>query len=179
MARTSKAASRLSVQFRDGDVEKIYQAVVVGAPPKEEDRLVHHLVREGRLSIPADKPSDGSQTASLRYRLRGRQASRSLLTVALETGRRHQIRAQLSAIGCPIDGDVHYGAPNAMAHGRIALLARKLGFNHPTRETRLQFTSPEPMGWPWPNVEFEENTPYWTMEEFLADGMTLPDTAGV
>jgi 23S rRNA pseudouridine1911/1915/1917 synthase len=175
LARTSKAASRLSAQFRDGGVEKIYLAVVVGAPPKEEDRLVHHLVREGRFSKPADKPSDGSRIANLRYRLQARHDRRSLLTVRLETGRRHQIRTQLSAIGCPIQGDIHYGAPDAMAHGRIALLAHKLRFNHPTRGTRLQFTSPVPKGWPWPDVELEENTPHWTMEELLADGMALPD----
>lgn len=179
LARTSKAASRLSAQFRDGGVEKIYLAVVIGAPPKEEDRLEHHLVRVGRFSKPADKPSDGSQTASLYYRLQEQQTCKSLLTVVLETGRRHQIRAQLSAIGCPIQGDVHYGAPDAMAHGRIALLAHKLSFVHPTRKIRLQFTSPVPKGWPWPNVALEDNTPLWTMEEFLADGMNLPDMTGV
>jgi 23S rRNA pseudouridine1911/1915/1917 synthase len=179
LARTSKAASRLSAQFRDGDVEKIYLAVVVGAPPEEQDRLQHHLVRVGRFSKPVDIPSDGSRIAGLRYRLQARHARTSLLTVVLETGRRHQIRAQLSAIGCPIRGDVHYGAPNAMAHGRIALLAHKLGFNHPTRGTRLQFTSPVPKGWPWPNVKYEENASHWTMEEFLADGMILPDFTGI
>jgi 23S rRNA pseudouridine1911/1915/1917 synthase len=179
LARTSKAASRLSAQFRNGNVEKSYQAVVVGAPPKEEDRLVHHVVRVGRLSMPSEKPSDGSRIASLRYRLQERQARMSLLTVVLETGRRHQIRAQLSAIGCPIQGDVHYGAPYAMAHGRIALLAHKLGFHHPTRGIRLQFTSPVPEGWPWPDAALEEHTPRWTMEEFLADGMTLPDLTGI
>jgi 23S rRNA pseudouridine1911/1915/1917 synthase len=99
--------------------------------------------------------------------------------VALDTGRRHQIRAQLSAIGCPIQGDVHYGAPDAMAHGRIALLAHKLAFVHPTRRTHLQFTSPAPKDWPWPTVEFNIKTPHWTMEEFLADGMTLPDLTGI
>ncbi len=179
LARTSKAASRLSAQFRDGEVEKIYLAVVIGAPPKEDDRVEHHLVRIGRLSRPADKSSDGSQTAGLRYHLVERQDRQSLLAVVLETGRRHQIRAQLSAIGCPIRGDVHYGAPHAMAHGRIALLAHKLSFSHPTRRTRLQFTSPIPKGWPWPNEEFDQNTPFWTMEEFLADGMTLPDLTGI
>jgi 23S rRNA pseudouridine1911/1915/1917 synthase len=179
LARTSKAASRLSAQFRDGGVEKIYLAVVIGAPPKDEDRLTHHLVRVGRLSKPAGIPSDGSRIASLRYRFQARQERQSLLTVVLETGRRHQIRAQLSAIGCPIQGDVHYGAPDAMAHGRIALLARNLGFNHPIRGTRLQFTSPVPKGWPWPDVEFEENKPHWTMEEFLDDGMALPDLKGI
>lgn len=179
LARTSKAASRLSAQFRDGDVEKIYLAVVVGAPPKEEDRLVHHLVRVGRLSQPADGQANGSRIATLRYRLQERHAGTSLLTVALETGRRHQIRAQLSAVGCPIQGDVHYGAPDAMAHGRIALLAHKLAFVHPTRGIRLQFTSPVPKGWPWPAAVARKDTPYWTMEEFLDAGLKLPDLAGV
>jgi 23S rRNA pseudouridine1911/1915/1917 synthase len=179
LARTSKAASRLSAQFRDGDIEKIYLAVTVGVPPKEEDRLVHHLVRVGRYSKPADRPSAGSRTASLRYHLQERQARHSLLTVVLETGRRHQIRAQLSAIGCPIRGDIHYGATDAMAHGRIALLAHKLGFDHPTRGVRMQFTSPLPKGWPWTTEDSEKYMPLWTMEEFLADGMKLPDLKGI
>jgi 23S rRNA pseudouridine1911/1915/1917 synthase len=179
LARTSKAASRLSAQFRGGQVEKLYLAVVVGRPPKEEDRLQHHLVREGRLSRPVDKALSGSKIARLHYRLQERQARRSLLTVALETGRRHQIRAQLSAIGCPIQGDLNYGAPEAMAHGRIALLACNLGFNHPTRGTRLQFTAPVPKGWPWPTARSKADSPYWTMEEFLAGGMTLPDLTGI
>jgi 23S rRNA pseudouridine1911/1915/1917 synthase len=179
LARTSKAASRLSAQFRAGDVEKIYLVVVIGTPPKKHDRLQHHLVRQGRLSRPVDKPCGGSQTARLRYRLQERYAGRSLLTVELETGRRHQIRAQLSAIGSPIQGDVHYGATHAMAHGRIALLARKLSFVHPTRGIPMQFTSPMPRGWPWREVESGSKAPHWTMEEYLADGMTLPDLTGI
>jgi 23S rRNA pseudouridine1911/1915/1917 synthase len=179
LARTSKAASRLSAQFREGCVEKIYQAVVIGAPPKEDDRLQHHLVRVGRLSKPVDKPSAGSQVARLRYRIQERQAGGSLLTVALETGRRHQIRAQLSAVGCPILGDIRYGAPDVLAHGRIALLAHRLAFDHPTRPLRLQFTSPVPTGWPWPIAVTKEDAPYWTMEEFLDTGMALPNLTGI
>lgn len=175
VARTSKAASRLSAQFREGGVEKKYLAVVCGAPPKREARLIHHLVRQGRLSRPAHCAAEGGRAAALRYRLQAQQEHLGLLTVELETGRRHQIRAQLAAIGCPILGDVRYGAPSPMPHGRIALLAQVLAFDHPTRRTRMRFSSPEPMGWPWPGGQSNRQTPFWTLEEFLDDGMQLPD----
>jgi 23S rRNA pseudouridine1911/1915/1917 synthase len=175
VARTSKAASRLSAQFREGAVRKQYLAVVCGAPPKREARLTHHLVRDGRLRRPALTAAEGGRTAALRYRLQAQQANLGLMAIELETGRRHQIRAQLSAIGCPILGDVRYGAPSPMPHGRIALLARILAFDHPTQGTRLQFSSPKPMGWPWPDETSDRHTPFWTLEEFLDDGMQLPD----
>ena len=175
LARTSKAASRLSAQFRCGTVEKEYLAVVSDVPPNKDERLVHHLVRVGRLSRITAKQTGDSKTASLRYRVLASQAQRSLLEIALETGRRHQIRAQLSAIGCPILGDINYGASQAMAHGRIALLAHKLTFDHPTRKIRMQFTSPPPREWPWPDRSFGTDVPLWTMEEFLAAGTMLPD----
>lgn len=175
VARTSKAASRLSAQFREGAVVKKYLAVVCGVPPKREERLIHHLVREGPLSRPAHSAIEGGRTATLRYRLKAQQANLGLVAIELETGRRHQIRAQLSAIGCPILGDVRYGAPSPMPHGRIALLAHVLAFDHPTQGIRMRFSSPEPMGWPWPGGTSDRHTPFWTLEEFLGDGLQLPD----
>lgn len=180
LARTSKAAARLSDQFRRGSIEKQYLAVVAGRPPKTEDRLENLMARSGRLSRIASRPAPGVQEAALRYRLLNRLEDRSLLVVTLETGRRHQIRLQLSHLGCPILGDVHYGAASAMAHGRIALLAREIAFDHPTLKTRLRFEAPLPLGWPWPAEEKEEieSRPHWTIEEYVGDGLVMPVAAG-
>ncbi len=177
VARTSKAASRLSDQFRRGRIEKQYLAVVEGRPPKEAGRLDNLMVRDGRLSSVADQETPGAQKAVLRYRVRADFENRSLVEITLETGRRHQIRLQLSHIGCPIVGDTNYGAPTAMAHGRIALLARKLCFDHPTRPIRMQFETPVPQGWPWPGEApgDHEIRPLWTIEAYEQAGLVLPE----
>jgi 23S rRNA pseudouridine1911/1915/1917 synthase len=180
LTRTSKAAARLSDQFRTGGIEKQYLAVVQGRPPKAADRLENLVSRSGRYSRIVSRQAPGVQTAALRYRQIGSLEDRSLMAVTLETGRRHQIRVQLSHLGCPILGDVHYGAASAMAHGRIALLARQIAFDHPTRKTRLRFESPLPRGWPWFSEE-EENKgprPLWTIEEYAETGLVLPVATG-
>jgi len=176
VARTSKAAARLSDQFRRGCIEKQYLAVVSGQPPRDADRLENFMLRAGRLSRIAVQEAPGAQKAILQYHLRANLNNFSLLAVSLETGRRHQIRLQLSNIGCPIVGDVNYGAPEAMAHGRIALLAYQLSFDHPTRPTRLQFETPVPQGWPrLGEVNGKvENRPLWTIEEYEQSGLVLP-----
>jgi 23S rRNA pseudouridine1911/1915/1917 synthase len=173
VARTSKGASRLSAQIRRGSVGKRYLAVVAGRPPKAADRLDQHLARKGRLSRIAAADTAGSQAASLRYRLVDVGDRRSLVAVELETGRRHQIRVQLAALGCPIIGDVTYGAPSALANGRIALLAHQLAFDHPVGGGRLQFETPTPQGWPWPSEGCHPHAPLWTIEAYVKDGLTL------
>jgi 23S rRNA pseudouridine1911/1915/1917 synthase len=149
---------------------------VEGRPPREAGRLENLMVRSGRLSRIASRPAPGVQAAALRYRLLDSLEDRSLLAVTLETGRRHQIRLQLSHLGCPILGDVHYGAASAMANGRIALLARGIAFDHPTLKTRMRFESPLPLGWPWPAEEEEKHGPWplWTIEEYVRAGLMLP-----
>ncbi len=174
LARTSKAASRLSAQFRGRCVEKRYLAVVSGRPPRTKDRLVHWLVRDGRLSRVAVQGDHGAQKAVLRYVLQTHKKRQGLLAVHLETGRRHQIRVQLAAIGCPILGDRRYGADKGLAHGRIALLAHRLTFDHPTRRNRLQFESTLPRGWPLPHDGSGRQGPHWTIEEYLHHGLVLP-----
>ena len=176
LARTSKAASRLSDQFRRGRIEKQYLAVVEGRPPGEAARVENFMVRSGRFSRIAPRPAPGVQKAALRYKVLKSLEDKSLLAVILETGRRHQIRLQLSHLGCPILGDVHYGAASAMAHGRIALMARGIAFDHPTLKTRLRLESPLPLGWPWPLEEKEDmgSRPLWTIEEYAEDGLVLP-----
>lgn len=175
VARTSKAASRLSAQIRDGSVEKQYLAVVEGRPAKDFALLENNLVRDGRKSRIVSAPQPGSQIARLKYDCVESRGHTSLLKIALETGRRHQIRVQLAGIGCPIVGDVNYGASKALPDGRIALLAHRLAFDHPTQKHRLDFEAPIPQGWPWEEPGPNSNRPPWTIEAYLAAGLALPE----
>ncbi|MBI5064290.1 MAG: RNA pseudouridine synthase [Desulfatitalea sp.] len=177
LARTSKAAARLCAQFREGGITKTYLAVVQGTPPQTSARLVHQLVRVGRLSRIAPPGSAEGQTAALSYRLVDREKTKSLLEVTLETGRRHQIRAQLAAMGCPIWGDRSYGAEQALPDGRIALLGARLRLTHPTRSLPMSFETPWPQGWPWPCPSADLERPLWTIEELYRHGLVLPRSA--
>jgi 23S rRNA pseudouridine1911/1915/1917 synthase len=179
VARTSKAASRLSAQFRDGGVSKHYRAVVRGRPRAQRGRLVHHLLRRGRLSRVVQNTVAGSQKASLRYRLLDQHQGLSLLEVALETGRRHQIRAQLAAAGFPILGDLRYGSGQPLEYGRIALMAKRLAFDHPTRAERVRVESPTPCQWPWSTGEDRQRAPLWSIEDFEASAAGLPFNSAV
>lgn len=148
-ARTSKAASRLSGQIREGRMEKVYRAVVEGVLEGEAE-LEHFLVRTGSLTTVVSKSDPDAQRAVLRYRALEHTPRKSLVEIELITGRKHQIRAQLSAIGHPVLGDRKYGSPTPLGPDRIALMSRSLSFDHPTRAERLTFTAPEPDWWPWP-----------------------------
>ena len=133
-AKTSKGASRLSEQFRGRDVDKSYCAVVEGVPRPGVQRLEHWLGdSEGakRVSI-ADTPAPGMKPAALGYETVAMRDDRSLIDIRLETGRKHQIRAQLARIGHPILGDARYGARDD-GRGAIALVAYRLRFRHPIR----------------------------------------------
>ena len=140
MARTSKALSRLSEMFRDGEVKKTYWAIVKNMPPKNEDELVHYLVRNEKLnkSFAYDKEVPGSKKAILHYKLIGRSDNYFLLEVDLKTGRHHQIRCQLAKIGCPIKGDLKYGAERSNPDGSICLHARKVSFLHPVKQITIE-----------------------------------------
>lgn len=140
MARTSKALSRLSEMFRDGEVKKTYWAIVKNMPPKNEDELVHYLVRNEKLnkSFAYDKEVPGSKKAILHYKLIGRSDNYCLLEVDLKTGRHHQIRCQLAKIGCPIKGDLKYGAERSNPDGSICLHARKVSFLHPVKKITIE-----------------------------------------
>ncbi len=151
--RTSKGAARLSAQFRDHTVQKTYQAVVHGRPPADQGTLVHWLEPHGQSSRIA--ATGQGQRAELRYRLLAQHGPLSLLEIDLITGRKHQIRVQCSAIGCPLLGDLRHGAPQPLADRNIGLLAARLAFDHPTSQQRLQFDSPLPPGWPWQPLEMQ------------------------
>lgn len=165
-ARTSKAAARLSEQFRTGTTRKEYLAVVEGRPRESSARLVHFLERDDKRSTRVTThPAAGRQEARLRYTLLESTEARSLLSVELETGRRHQIRAQLAAIGHPIVGDLRYGARAPLDQAQIALLARRLTITHPTNKQSLAFETPLPRGWPWPDAQREKSAPPWNWRE--------------
>lgn len=167
LARTSKAAGRLSRQFRERSVVKKYLAVVDGVMPKDSGRLRHHLERTHRQSRVVSEVRQNSQEASLNYRVLGRDNGRSLLQIELETGRRHQIRLQLAHTGCPIVGDLRYGALAPLPGRQIALLAHHLEIDHPTRGQRLVLTCPAPEGWPWPDKAADDQVrPPWDWRIF-------------
>jgi len=145
-ARTSKALSRLTKMFRDGEMRKTYWAIVKTPPPKESDRLVHHMIRNTKQnkSYCNDIPKPGSKEAILGYRMIGKSDNYFLLEVNLETGRHHQIRAQLGHIGCPIKGDLKYGFPRSNPDGGISLHAREIRFIHPVTKKEVEITADVP-----------------------------------
>jgi len=153
-ARTSKALERLNAQFRDKETNKIYWAIVETAPEKLSGRLVHYLKKnEGQnKSYPVDSKVTGSKEAILSYRMLASGDRYHLLEITLETGRHHQIRVQLSSIGCIIKGDVKYGAKRSNPDGSICLHARYLKFTHPTSKEDVSVVAPVPADRLWQEI---------------------------
>lgn len=147
LARTSKAAARLTAQFRGQEVRKLYWAIVEGHAPSQEKLVdwVRKDERHRRMHI-ADRDARDAKEARLSYTRLQDLAGGTLLEVQLETGRKHQIRLQLSHAGYPILGDRKYGAKVDFAHG-IGLHARRLAFEHPVRHTQLDLVAPLPPPW--------------------------------
>jgi 23S rRNA pseudouridine1911/1915/1917 synthase len=145
-ARTSKALERMNALFRGGGVRKRYWAVVDGRPPKDADSLVHWITRnvEQNKSYAAPRPVPGAREARLSYRLAASLEHYFLLEIDLETGRHHQIRAQLAAIGCHVKGDLKYGARRSNPGGGIHLHAREVSFEHPVRKVPITIVAPPP-----------------------------------
>ncbi len=146
MAKTSKGLSRMNELFRKSEVHKTYWAVVGNEPPKHEDTLTHYLrsVEQGNKTRVSIVPREGHQKAVLHYRVIAASQRYWLLEVDLITGRKHQIRAQLSAIGCPIKGDLKYGAPRSNPDGGISLQAHRIRFAHPVSGIEIDVTAPLP-----------------------------------
>lgn len=145
-ARTSKALSRLSELFRSREVRKIYWAIVTSRPPAEEGTLSNYLKKNEKQnkSYVYDSEVKGSKPAELSYRLLARSDRYYLLEVDLHTGRHHQIRAQLAAAGCPVKGDLKYGARRSNEGGGISLHSRRISFTHPVRKTEISAEAPLP-----------------------------------
>jgi 23S rRNA pseudouridine1911/1915/1917 synthase len=146
LARTSKALSRLNEQFKCREVEKIYTAVVHGQAPEREGELVHYLLKDAKTNITKAyaSPKGDAKKAVLRYEWLQSKSGLSLLKIYPETGRPHQIRVQLAAMGCPILGDVKYGAATSKGMDGIALQASSLRFMHPVKKIPLHFDAPQP-----------------------------------
>ncbi len=145
-ARTSKALERLNKMLRDKVVNKTYWAVVKNHPKREKDTLINFLKKnpKNNKSSVFNKEITGSKRAVLHYKVIQKLENYSLLEVNLETGRHHQIRAQLSSMGCAIKGDLKYGFPRSNKDGSIHLHAKKIEFTHPVSKETIKITAPLP-----------------------------------
>lgn len=142
-AKTSKALTRMNRLFRTGSVKKTYWAIVASKPPFEADTLTHYLKKNKikNKSYVTGKFEEGSKEAVLSYKLMYTFRKYYLLEIDLKTGRHHQIRCQLSQIGCPVLGDLKYGYPRSLEQGGIALHAREISFSHPVSNEFIRITA--------------------------------------
>jgi 23S rRNA pseudouridine1911/1915/1917 synthase len=145
-AKTSKALARMNEMIRGGQISKKYWAVVENRPQTESGELVHYILRDGKSnrSYCYNTPKGDAKRAVLRYAVLGASERYTLVEVELLTGRHHQIRAQLSKIGCPIKGDLKYGAKRSNPNGGISLHSRSLAFMHPVRKELVEILAPVP-----------------------------------
>lgn len=136
-AKTSKALSRLNEAMRERTMHKTYIALVEGTPQKEEEVLEHYLRHDDYRAEICRKGDNGAKLARLRYKTLEKRAKNTLLEVKLETGRYHQIRAQLAAIGCPIVGDGKYGSKTKFQNDTIALHHAHMELTHPVTHAAI------------------------------------------
>ena len=144
-AKTSKALERLNQMLRNGEIHKTYWALTGNRPPKDSDTLTDFLTRNEAQN--KSYVSKNGKEARLKYTLLQTTERYFLLEVELFTGRHHQIRCQLSHMGCPIKGDLKYGAKRSNPDGGICLLARHIQFIHPVKKTEVDVTAPVPDSW--------------------------------
>ncbi len=146
LAKTSKALSRLNEMFRVGSVDKRYLAIVKNRPKQPEGRLENWLVRNEKQnrSYAYDKEVPGSKQAILNYKMVASSVNYHLLEIELLTGRHHQIRCQLAKMGCPIKGDLKYGAERSNPDGSISLHAFHVTFEHPVSHEMIDVKAPLP-----------------------------------
>lgn len=147
-AKTSKALSRLNAMFASGDVHKTYWAITRNRPAEDSATLTHYITTTERnnKSYASAEPRQGAKEARLAYKLIATSERYNLLEVNLMTGRKHQIRVQLSAIGCPVKGDLKYGDKRSNPDGSISLHARRIRFVHPVSGKEIDITAPVPAG---------------------------------
>jgi len=145
-ARTSKAQLRLNSMFREKSIRKTYWAIVKDLPPDKTGTLTHYIVRNRKTkrSYAHKTESPDSKKAILHYQHIASSDRYHLLEIDLETGRHHQIRCQLAAIGCPVRGDLKYGYPRSNPNGGISLHARRIRFQHPVKDEELDLIAPVP-----------------------------------
>ena len=144
LAKTSKALERLTAMFREGEVHKTYWALCCDRPASDEGHLEDWMVRNEKqnktYAWPA--PKNGAKEARLKYKLIKETDRYFLLEVLLYTGRHHQIRCQLSTVGCVIKGDLKYGAPRSNPDGSICLHSRTIQFTHPVKKEQMTIVAP-------------------------------------
>lgn len=145
-AKTSKALSRLNDMFRTQEIEKTYWAIVKKPPPLEKGTLVNWLIKNEKQNKSRcfDQEHPQGKKAILHYQLKDKSDTYLLLEIALETGRHHQIRSQLSHLGCPIKGDVKYGFDRPDKNGGISLHSRSCTFTHPVSKEKIAVTASVP-----------------------------------
>ena len=155
LAKTSKALERLNTMFRDGNVKKIYWAITKERPAESEGELKSWILRNEKMNKSFCYPKEvkGSKNALLYYRHIAESQNYNLIEVELKTGRHHQIRCQLASIGCPIKGDLKYGAKRSNPDGSISLHARYVEFIHPVSKELIQVTAPVPDNKLWLSFE--------------------------
>lgn len=144
--KTPMALKVMNEQFADRTVRKSYLALTDSAPAKKKGELIHYLLKDmaARRSVISTKGKKGAKFAKLRYRFHAKAAGRNLLEILLFTGRYHQIRAQLSEMGCPIVGDEKYGSEMVLPEGQIALRSHSIEFDHPKTGERMKVEAPMP-----------------------------------
>ena len=154
-AKTSKALERLNRMFSEGSVKKIYWALTKGIPVPAEAELESWILRNEKMNKSFSYPKEvkGSKRAVLHYRLAAASQNYNLIEVELKTGRHHQIRCHLSSIGCPIKGDLKYGAQRSNPDGSISLHARYIEFTHPVSKELIAVTAPLPDDRLWQSFE--------------------------
>lgn len=159
-AKTSKALARLNNMFKEKEVKKTYWAIVADKPRNDEAVLEDYLVKNERQnkSYAHPNPVQGSKKAILDYRVIGKSDRYYLLEVHLHTGRHHQIRCQLANIGCPIRGDLKYGARRSNPDGGISLHARHIEFVHPVSHITVSVTAPVPDEGVWKAFKDRDST---------------------
>jgi len=145
-AKTSKSLERLNEMFRNSEIEKKYWAIVANKPENPVGELKHYLVRNEKQnkSYASLLPKNDAKEARLRYKVLASSDRYHLIEVELLTGRHHQIRCQLAEIGCPIKGDLKYGAPRSNPDGSISLHARSIKFIHPVKKSEVIILAPPP-----------------------------------
>ena len=165
-ARTSKAASRLSARIREGQIRKSYIAILEGIPPSPSGDLVHFFECEKGRNRIQSIPGKGVKEARLSFQVLESVGKQTLVKINLQTGRKHQIRLQFAQIGCPVMGDMRYGASAPLSGRQIALFSKEIAFQHPTRPEEITLSSPLPVGWPWGSGIAATDVPLWNWDDF-------------
>ena len=158
-AKSSKAAARLTEQMKDGDFEKKYYALLVGEPKEEKATLIHYLKKNAvnNMVYVCPQTVSGAKYAELDYKILNSKDGLSLADVRLHTGRSHQIRVQMNAIGTPVYGDMRYGGEKAKK-GYLSLWAYYISFTHPVSKERMVFRVQPPKDVnPWNKFETEKS----------------------